>query len=63
MMTEIWWKVFIAAILTVIAAKIFGCPLGIFLLFSVSFIGWAVGLILLMVVGEWACDFWKKRKS
>jgi len=57
MMTELWWRVFLASIITVIIAKFFGSAWGIFLIFSVSFIAWTVGLIFLMVVGDF---LWKK---
>lgn len=67
MMTEIWWKVLLAAIITTIitaiVAKLFGCTWGTFLLFSISFIGWAFGLILFVIVGEWTYSVWKKRKE
>lgn len=62
MMTEIWWKVFLAAIITAIAAKLFGCKWNIVLLFAVSSIGWLTVLILLIVVSQWLHDFWKKLK-
>ena len=63
MMTELWWKAFLAAIITSIVAKLLGCKWGIFLLFSVSFIGWSFGLVLLVVVGERVYSVWKKRKE
>ena len=63
MMTELWWKAFLAATITAIVAKLLGCKWGIFLLFSVSFIGWSFGLILSLIVGEWAYSVWKKRKE
>lgn len=62
MMTEIYWKAFLAAIITAIVVKLFGCKWGIVLLFAASFIGWVVGLILLIVATEWLRDFWKKLK-
>lgn len=63
MMTELWWKAFLAALITVIAVKLFGCKQGVFLLFSISFIAWAFGLILFAVAGEWAYSVWKKVKG
>ena len=67
MMTEIWWKVLLAAIITTIitaiAAKLFGCTWGIFLLFSISFIGWSLILVLFVIVGEWGYSAWKRRKE
>lgn len=63
MMTELWWKAFLAAIITGIIAKLFGCEWGFFLLFSVSFLGWAFGLILFTIVGERVYSAWKKRKE
>lgn len=67
MMTEIWWKAFLAAIITaiitVVVAKLFGCEWGIFLLFSISFIGWSFGLVLFVIVGERVYSVWKKRKE
>jgi hypothetical protein len=64
MMMEFWWKVFLAAVLTAIVAKLFGCPWSIGLLFSVAYIGWAVGLVLALVVlalGERVRGLWKKK--
>lgn len=62
MMTEIWWKAFLAAIITAILAKLFGCKLGIVFLFAVSFISWVIGLILLIAVSEWLRDFLNRLK-
>ncbi len=50
MMIEFWWKVFLFSIVTVVIAKLLGCALGILLLFSLSFIAWTVGLLLLMKI-------------
>lgn len=61
MMTEIWWKVFLASIITAVVAKFFGCKWSVFLLFSVSFIGWAIGIIIFVAVSMQLSDFWKKR--
>lgn len=63
MMTAFWWNVFLAAVLTTIIAKLFRCPWNIVPLFSVSYIGWTVGLLLLLLVGNWVEDLWKRRKS
>ena len=60
MVTEFWWRVFLAAILTAAVGKFLGCPLGILLLFSVAYIGWAAGLILFFVLGQWIHTLWKK---
>jgi len=60
MMTEIYWKVFLASIATVIVAKVFGCTLGTFSLFALSFVGWLVGLLILMTVGD---AIWEKCKK
>ena len=61
MMTELWWKVFWLSIITVIIAKFFGSTWDIFLIFSVSFIAWTVGLVLLIVVGTFLEEkIWKK---
>ena len=49
---ELRWKAFIASIITVIVAKFLGSRWDIFLIFSVSFILWMVGLILLIVVSN-----------
>ncbi|MBI1976372.1 MAG: hypothetical protein HYS56_02555 [Candidatus Omnitrophica bacterium] len=60
MMIEIWGKVFIAAILTVVIAKFFGCPWDIFLIFATAYIGWAVMLILFIFLDTWIRGLWKK---
>lgn len=62
MMTEIWWKVFLASIITVIIAKLFGSNWDIFLIFSVSFIAWTIGLILLILAAQGLESLWKKLK-
>ena len=58
MMTELWWKAFLGAIVTTAAAKALGCRWGIFLLFAAAFSGWAAALILLTAIS----GFWEKRK-
>lgn len=63
MMTEIWWKVFLASIITVVIAKLLGCKWNVFFLFSLSFIGWAIGFILLAAVSGWLVDFRKRRSK
>ncbi len=56
-MLELGWKAFLASIITVIIAKFFGSPWDIFLIFCVSFILWTIGLVLLIVVGDF---LWEK---
>lgn len=63
MMTEIWWMVFLAAIISVAVAKFFGCKWGVFLLFSVAFIGWAIGIIIFTAVSGWLTDFRVRRSK
>jgi hypothetical protein len=62
-MTEIWWRVFLASIITVVIAKFFGCRWNVFFLFSLSFIGWTIGLILLLAVSGWLSDLSEKRSK
>lgn len=62
MMTEIYWKAFLAAIITVILVKLFGCKWGILFLFAASFIGWVMGFILLIAASEGLRDFWNRLK-
>lgn len=62
MMTEIYWKAFLAAIITAAAVKLFGCKWGFVFLFAASFIGWVFGLILFIGVAEWLGNFWNRRK-
>ena len=50
MMTELWWKAFLGAIVTTAAAKVLGCRWGMFLLFAAAFSGWTAMLILLTVI-------------
>ena len=59
---EIWWRVFLASIVTVAVAKFFGCKWGVFLLFSLSFIGWAIGIILFFAVLS-LIDLWRGRSK
>ena len=59
MMTELWWKAFLGAIVTTAAAKALGCRWGIFLLFAAAFSGWAVAFILLAVIS----GFLERRKN
>lgn len=63
MMTEIWWKVFLASIITVIALKLFGVSTNYLKLFSLAFIGWAVGLILSAVISDVIWRKWKGRRE
>lgn len=48
MMTEIWWKVFLAAIITAVIAKALGCTLGIVAIFAYAFIGWTAVIFILL---------------
>ena len=59
MMMEFWWKVFLAAVLTAIVAKLFRCPWNIVLLFSVSYIGWTA-LWILWLLAERGLEKWKR---
>ena len=59
---EIWWNVFLASIVTAVIAKFFGCKWNIFLLFSLSFIGWAIGIILFFAVVR-LIDLWRERSK
>lgn len=58
MMIEFWWKVFLASLITVVVAELFGCPLGILALFAFAWIFWTVCLLLLL----WLSDWWMKRR-
>ena len=60
MMTEIWWKVFLASIITVIALKVFGVSTSYLKIFFMAFGGFAVGFILLAVISDL---IWRKRKG
>jgi hypothetical protein len=53
MMTEIWWKVFLVSIATTAALWFFGVSTNLTLLFSLSFVNWAIGVFVLLVAGEW----------
>ncbi|OGX25025.1 MAG: hypothetical protein A3J51_02510 [Omnitrophica WOR_2 bacterium RIFCSPHIGHO2_02_FULL_45_21] len=59
---EIWWRVFLASIVTVVIAKFFGCKWNVFLLFSLSFIGWAIGIILFFAVVS-LIELWRERSK
>lgn len=52
MMTELWWKAFLAAIIIIVIAKIFGCTWGIAKIFFVGFLGCIVGIILLIFISN-----------
>ena len=60
MMTELWWKAFLGAIVPTAAAKALGCGWGMFLLFAAAFIGWAVALILLTAISGFLQEKRKK---
>ena len=59
-MTEIWWKVFLSSIITVIALKVFGVSTSYLKIFFMAFGGFAVGFILLAVISDL---IWRKRKG
>ena len=59
---EIWWNVFLASIVTVAVAKFFGCKWSVFILFSLSFIGWAIGIILFFAALR-LIDLWRERSK
>ena len=59
-MTEIWWKVFLGSIITVITLKLFGISTNYIKIFFLAFGGFAVGFILLAVVSDF---IWRKRKG
>lgn len=63
MMTEIWWKVFLASIIIVIVSKLFGVSAHFLTIFSISFIGCAVGLILLTVISSTVWEKWQTRRK
>ena len=60
MMTEIWWKVFLASIITVVVIKLLGISTSYLKIFFLAFGGFAVGFILLAVVSDF---IWRKRKN
>jgi len=60
MMTEIWWKVFLGSIITVIALKLFGISTSYLKIFFLAFGGFAVGFILLAVISDY---IWRKGKG
>jgi hypothetical protein len=60
MMTEIWWKVFLGSIITVITLKLFGISTNYIKIFFLAFGGFAIGFILLAVVSDF---IWRKRKN
>ncbi len=63
MMTEIWWKVFLASIITVIALKLFGFSASYLKIFFLAFGGFAVGFILLAVISDFIWRKWKGRRK
>ena len=63
MMTEIWWKVFLASIVISIVSKLFGVSANFLTIFSLSFIGCAVGLILLIVISNAVWEKWQNRRK
>ena len=60
MMTEIWWKVFLASIITVVVIKLLGVSTNYIKIFFMAFSGFAIGFILLAVVSDF---IWRKRKN
>jgi len=63
MMTELWWKVFLASIVIVIACKIFQAPWGGFLVFSAAFLGCTVLLFAAMLIVDPLLAKLKKKKD
>lgn len=59
-MTELWWKVFLASIITVIGLKVFGISASYLKIFFLAFGGFAVGFILLAVISDF---IWRKGKN
>ena len=62
MMTEIWWKVFLASIITTVILKLLRNSSDIFLLFSVSFLSWAAVLITVIAVSGWLNEKRKRNR-
>ena len=63
MMTEIWWKVFLGSIVTVIALKVFGVSTSYLKIFFLAFGGFAVGFILLAIISDLIWRKWKNRRK
>jgi len=63
MMTEIWWKVFLASIITVVVVKLLGVPTSYLKVFFLAFGGFAVGFILLAVISDVIWKKWKNRRK
>lgn len=61
MMTEIWWKVFLASIITVVVIKLLGVSTNYLKIFFLAFGGFAVGFILLAVISDVVWRKWKNR--
>ena len=63
MMTEIWWKVFLASIIPVVALKVFGVSASYLKIFLLAFGGFAVGFILLAIISDLIWRKWKNRRK
>ena len=63
MMTEIWWKVFLVSIITVVALKVFGVSASYLKIFLLAFGGFAVGFILLAIISDLIWRKWKNRRK
>lgn len=62
-MTEIYWKAFICGIVTSGVIKLFGCRLNVALIFAMSFIGWIIGLIILINISDAVWEWFKNRRK
>ncbi|MDP6685625.1 MAG: hypothetical protein QGI05_01585 [Candidatus Omnitrophota bacterium] len=63
MMTELWWKAFLTAIIIIVIAKALGCTWGIAKIFFVGFLGSIIGIILLILISNFIWELWKARRE
>lgn len=59
MMLELWWKVFLASLVTVAVAKLLGSSYGVLALFAMAWIGWTVVLLGVVQVER----LWRKPRK
>ena len=63
MMTELWWKVFQASIVSAAAVKFLGCRWNIFSVFAAAFAVWALILFLIINISDFLRERRKKNKE
>lgn len=59
MMLELWWKVLLASLATVVLAKLLGASYGVFALFLMAWVGWTAVLVGVIYLSR----FWTRPRK